>query len=227
MQSVTNGVVTYLDEKVGTTMVTTEKTLSVVQTTSSATPILSTTSSMNIHQILTRPLKRGLKGDAVTALQELLKKDPAIYPEGMVTGFYGPLTIAAVQRFQTKYNIVTSGDPESTGYGRVGPKTLAKLNEVYGETTTTPSTAATPQKPTLTERLSLGSKGEQVTILQTGLASDPSVYPEGQVTGYFGPLTTVAVQRFQIKYGLGDTATPGYGSVGPLTLAKFNEVFGR
>ncbi len=198
MQTITGGVVTYLDEAAPSAPPAT--------TTPSVTPSLA------------RTLTKGTKGNDVTALQELLKKDPEIYPEGMITGYYGALTTLAVQRFQFKHGIVTSGDPESTGYGRVGPKTLAKLNEVYGGVTP-------PPKGILTERLSLGSRGEQVTLLQTGLASDPNIYPEGMITGYYGQLTVAAVQRFQIKYGLGDPTTPGYGGVGPATLAKFNEVF--
>ncbi len=200
MQTITGGVVTYLDE--------------------AAPSSTSPTTTPSVTPSLARTLTKGTKGNDVTALQELLKKDPEIYPEGMITGYYGALTIAAVQRFQFKHGIVTSGDPESTGYGRVGPKTLAKLNEVYGGVTPSP-------KGILTERLSLGSRGEQVTLLQTGLASDPNIYPEGMITGYYGQLTVAAVQRFQIKYGLGDPTTPGYGGVGPATLAKFNEVFGE
>ncbi|MDP3799926.1 MAG: peptidoglycan-binding domain-containing protein, partial [bacterium] len=45
-----------------------------------------------------------------------------IYPEGTVSGFYGPKTTAAVKKFQTKYGL--------NPVGRVGPATMAKLNEV-------------------------------------------------------------------------------------------------
>lgn len=61
----------------------------------------------------------------------MLAEDAAIYPEGKVTGYYGTLTQAAVERFQVKYQIVSSGTPETTGYGQVGPTTRNKLNEVY------------------------------------------------------------------------------------------------
>lgn len=58
-----------------------------------------------------------------------------MYPEKLVTGYFGPLTLKAVQRFQTKYGIVSSGSPSTTGYGRVGPRTRAKLNELNTSTT--------------------------------------------------------------------------------------------
>jgi len=82
----------------------------------------STTSSASCLS-LSRDLRPGSQGEDVTRLQTFLAKDPAIYPEGQVTGYYGGLTQAAVQRWQVKYGIVTSGTPESTGYGMVGPKT--------------------------------------------------------------------------------------------------------
>ena len=83
---------------------------------------------------LTSDLNPGARGQSVTDLQTALKTDSAIYPEGLVTGYYGSLTTKAVQRFQEKYGIVSSGTPTTTGYGRVGPKTRAKLNEVFGGT---------------------------------------------------------------------------------------------
>lgn len=75
-------------------------------------------------------LRRGSRGNKVTALQNLLARSADIYPEGLVTGYFGPLTEAAVKRFQIKYSIVASGDPVTTGYGLVGPKTRAKFNEL-------------------------------------------------------------------------------------------------
>ncbi len=77
-------------------------------------------------------LKRGMRNNDTKRLQELLASDPSIYPEGLITGYFGPLTEKAIQRFQSKNNIVSSGSPKSTGYGLVGPKTRAKLQEVFG-----------------------------------------------------------------------------------------------
>lgn len=92
---------------------------------------------------LTTNLGPGSKGAAVTALQTALKTDASVYPEGIVSGFYGSLTTKAVQRFQAKYAIVSSGTPSATGYGAVGPKTRAKLNSVYGGTGGTTGTGTT------------------------------------------------------------------------------------
>ncbi len=89
-------------------------------------------SASELQAVFTYPLMRGVRGNAVTRLQELLSEDRTLYPEGSITGYFGPLTERAVQRFQKKYGIVVSGNPSTTGYGRVGPATRAKLIEVFG-----------------------------------------------------------------------------------------------
>jgi len=82
---------------------------------------------------LTEPLYFTKEGTQVSVLQRMLREDASVYPEGRITGYYGTLTLRAVQRFQEKYGIVSGGDALTTGYGLVGQKTRAKLNELYGE----------------------------------------------------------------------------------------------
>lgn len=73
------------------------------------------------------PIKPGTSGARVSALQQFLAADPSVYPQGTVSGYYGALTVAAVQRFQVKNGIVTSGSPSSNGYGAVGPRTASAM----------------------------------------------------------------------------------------------------
>ncbi len=80
------------------------------------------------HAAISRSLDFGSSGNDVAELQTYLALDPAIYPAGLVTGYFGALTQAAVQRFQVAQGIVSSGSPTTTGYGRVGPQTMARLN---------------------------------------------------------------------------------------------------
>lgn len=98
--------------------------------TASPSPTPSGSPFVPVKTVFTQFLKRNSRGAQVSALQEFLKRDIALYPEGLVTGFFGPATERAVQRFQTKYNIVTKGTPATTGYGAVGPKTRNQLNVV-------------------------------------------------------------------------------------------------
>ncbi|MDZ4285516.1 MAG: peptidoglycan-binding domain-containing protein [Candidatus Sungbacteria bacterium] len=95
-----------------------------------ATPSVSPFLSSPSKTIFTQMLKRGSRGQQVLALQEFLKLDPELYPEGLVTGYYGPATERAVKRFQKKYAIISSGTPAMTGYGNVGPRTREKLNSL-------------------------------------------------------------------------------------------------
>lgn len=81
---------------------------------------------------LTRQLEVGSRGQDVSDLQTYLALDSSIYPAGLVTGYFGQLTKAAVERFQAKNGIVSSGTPATTGYGRVGPVTMAALNQKMG-----------------------------------------------------------------------------------------------
>ena len=48
-----------------------------------------------------------------------------------------------------------------------------------------------------TSTLNVGSQGVEVQELQKCLAQDPEVYPEGEISGYFGNLTKKAVINFQ------------------------------
>ena len=61
-----------------------------------------------------------------------------------------------------------------------------------------------------------------VRRLQEFLATDPDVFSDASVTGYYGPITTHAVKHFQKHFGL-DVV----GVVGPKTLKKMNDLLGE
>jgi len=64
----------------------------------------------------------------VVALQSCLKWE-GLFPGNVeLSGYYGSITKKAVEAFQRKYSIAVQGD---AGYGRVGPKTRARLNQIY------------------------------------------------------------------------------------------------
>jgi peptidoglycan hydrolase-like protein with peptidoglycan-binding domain len=89
-------------------------------------PSASSTSALPVPpQLFLKPLRWNMHDPDVARLQAYLAKNPAIYPEGNATGYFGDATLSAVQRFQLKYNLAHDGD---IFYGYVGPQTRAKLN---------------------------------------------------------------------------------------------------
>jgi peptidoglycan hydrolase-like protein with peptidoglycan-binding domain len=73
-----------------------------------------------------RPLSLGSRGEDVSALQNfLVRYEPELYPEALVTGYYGELTYKAVGRFQEKYGLA---GPNDRAHGYFGPQTRAKVN---------------------------------------------------------------------------------------------------
>ncbi|OHA27338.1 MAG: hypothetical protein A3C06_00615 [Candidatus Taylorbacteria bacterium RIFCSPHIGHO2_02_FULL_46_13] len=84
----------------------------------------------------TRGLSQGKTGEDVKSLQKALNANAdtriassGVGSPGHETMYFGAATKAAVQKFQLKYGIAQEGD---SGFGVVGPKTRAKLNELFG-----------------------------------------------------------------------------------------------
>ncbi len=71
---------------------------------------------------LIKQLKQGMSGEDVKLLQQVLATDKDIYPEGLITGYFGSLTANAVKRFQKNACL--------DQVGQVGPKTLSRINEI-------------------------------------------------------------------------------------------------
>ncbi|MEW5908130.1 MAG: peptidoglycan-binding protein [Patescibacteria group bacterium] len=179
-----------------------------------------------VSPVFNKTLRYGMTSDDVKRLQELLAQDKEIYPEGIVSGWFGQLTRKAVQKFQCKYNIVCTGDEKTTGYGVVGPKTQAKLNEIFNTQPATMSVSSI-----FYFGLGKGMANSNVKRLQKLLNSDPDTMiaesgagSPGNETEYFGSLTEKAVQKFQKKHGVATEGDPGYGYVGPKTRAKLKEI---
>jgi hypothetical protein len=79
--------------------------------------------------LLTMNLYPEMRSPQVIALKKFLSKYG--YLSGVSgTDYYGTLTVEAVQKFQKAKNIITVGTPSTTGYGAVGPKTRALINQI-------------------------------------------------------------------------------------------------
>jgi len=85
----------------------------------------------------TQYMHLGSKGEQVKELQQFLNSHGFVLAEsgpgsaGNETDYFGQLTLKAVQAFQLHYKIVSSTD--DPGYGYVGPKTRAQLNQLRAD----------------------------------------------------------------------------------------------
>ena len=64
------------------------------------------------------------------------------------------------------------------------------------------NTVKSEVKNVLKEGLREGMTDADIAKLQELLATDPTIYPEGKKTGYYGPLTKEAVKRLQARHGV-------------------------
>ncbi len=86
-----------------------------------------TKSSTGLGYIFKVTLRLNSKGVDVTALQKILVAGGyLVMPAGTTYGNFGSLTEKALGKYQVVNNIIKPGEP---GYGTLGPKTRAKLNQ--------------------------------------------------------------------------------------------------
>ncbi|MGB9598812.1 MAG: peptidoglycan-binding protein [Minisyncoccales bacterium] len=64
---------------------------------------------LGMFEVSKAQLTIGQTGEDVSNLQEVLKEDPEIYPEGYVTGYFGKLTEKAVKKLQKKCGLPETG----------------------------------------------------------------------------------------------------------------------
>ena len=143
-------------------------------------------------------LSRGSMGPQVAELQRLLQA--AGVPTGAVDGDFGPMTQAAVRRFQQAKGLSVDGV--------VGPQTWAALRSARPAT---PSAPATSSQPVLRQ----GDMGADVETLQKQLLRHG--FTPGDVDGQFGGQTRRALVEFQRAKGLNAD-----GVAGPSTWQALN-----
>lgn len=175
----------------------------------------------------------------VEALQPLADADAAVSCSENDVSVTCTAASAGTPFYYAAYVTAPTSHGSSRGGGGGGGSSHKKSTS---DTTSTGSTATTPSftvttgptatggvhgASTIARRLNFGVTGEDVSLLQRLLAQDPTIYPEGRVTGYFGPLTQAAVEKFQLKHSIVAAGVLGYGWVGPLTRAKLIEVYGE
>lgn len=151
----------------------------VPQTTTTVTPAVAAVVHASsvakfVSPAFNRVISVGSKGSDVKTLQQILNSDPdtrvavkGAGSPGNETTLAGSLTVRAIQKFQLKYGIVKRAG--EAGYGTLGPKTRAKLNEIYmkqggGASSIAPSTPAVTTGAT-------SAQAAQLKALQDALAN--------------------------------------------------------
>lgn len=163
---------TTTNEELNTT--TSEKTTTAGAITNT-TQIVSTGLQLenNTTSTFTRSLSVRSSGNDVAELQKRLTAE-GVY-SGPITGYFGPLTRAAIIKYQMKHGI--------NPLGIVGPITRATLS------------AKEPSNYIFQTSLKLNSTGIDVIELQKRLTA--LGFYSGPVTGYFGSRTKIALIHFQ------------------------------
>ncbi|HOQ06629.1 MAG TPA: peptidoglycan-binding protein [Clostridiales bacterium] len=152
-------------------------------------------------------LKKGMSGEAVRTLQANLKKLGFFSAEP--TGYFGDITLAAVKKFQKKYNIPTTGV--------VASLTHAKLDELLKAQQKQKQKQDQKPKP---PGLAQGAEGDEVVILQEKL--NILGYMKVKPTGHFGPITESALIQFQKYHGI-----EPHGVADTETLAMIDRLIGQ
>lgn len=171
--------------------------------------------------VYTRNLSLKSQGPDVKSLQDFLISK-GFLSSGNNTGYFGNLTQSAVAKYQKSAGLLDQGyfgpltRQSLSSFGTVNVQTVAK--EISVSEMTLASTSL------FLKSLNYGMKDGDVVALQTILSKDKSVYPEGDITGYFGKATLRAVKAFQKKYGIAKEGDPGFGNVGPSTRIKLNSL---
>lgn len=146
-------------------------------------------------------ITQGARGGSVRDLQRFLSAVGA--PVGPIDGIFGPLTLAAVKRFQEVRGIRVDGI--------VGPQSRSEIVAVASILPAAPALAADARivRP--------GDRGTDVQKLQQLLRL--AGHGPGAADGVYGPLTETAVRAFQQERGI--TVD---GRVGPQTRGTLSSV---
>jgi len=183
-------------------------------------------------------MSRGHRSAEVVKLQQVLIQRELL--EVTPTGFFGPLTEAALTKFQLEEGIIDT--KFSLGAGRVGEITQLHLNKILererAERDIERSDISLAKREA--SRFALLAKENAYFQLAAQIVDKDSSVETLQIvleklgyldhipTGKMGPLTRASLKRFQVDSGVISTSgSVGAGVFGPGTRAKLAEVILR
>lgn len=135
----------------------------------------------NCPPLISRNLEKGSVGNDVTDLQRFLR-DNGFSSTNLLTNTFDSTTEKNVKAYQTARGIVSSGDPSTTGYGYVGPKTRSSINSEHCSSNS-------------------GGSDNGGTVVNNGFSvdvdTDKSTYKPGDVIKVTGKFTNNTGRDFQ------------------------------
>lgn len=161
-------------------------------------------SQVYAYNPITSSLDPGQTSANVTNLQTFFADNSAIYPEGLITGYFGGLTGKAVTRFQAEYGIAQAG--------RVGPITLNKINSLIATGGWTTADISGPAFYNVSRADSNTSSTftfvtSENTIARVVYNTSPLMFNEGDINSNgFGSLGGMSVNSFS-NMGTAHTVT--------------------
>lgn len=151
-----------------------------------------TSQALAYTQIQTQ-LDLGETNADVTSLQMFFKDNSMIYPEGLVTGYFGGLTKSAVQRFQAAYNL--------DQVGRVGPMTRDRINTLISSGGWVTSDVSGPQIFSVTKTITTSNatftwNTDEIASAKVFYSTNPVTMSEGDINSVgFGATSGMTAQN--------------------------------
>ncbi len=156
-------------------------------------------------------LKVGMSGDDIKTLQEFLATDHDVYPEGLITGYFGKLTEKAVKKLQKKLCLEEVGS--------IGPKTMWRINELLqegaGHSDKIPQGLLTA--PGIQKKLCATSTSATTTLTITNVTAIGTGATKTQIRWF-----TNALANSRVWYG---TATPVVTATPTASVSSSDYVF--
>ncbi len=179
--------------------------------------------SHNQASHLSKRLRKGMKGDEVRHLQEVLATDPDIFSKANITGYFGPMTVKAVMQMQKHFGL----EP----IGQVGPKTITKINSLLDEHNETDEQLSDDTSGDLgdlgeSSEANTDSSSSKNTNTESSLKTH--TYTEVELLAMAGP-TSLAVPLGDNKYSTSGAkkgtvylcSTPGQNAAGAFAVGSW------
>ncbi len=178
-----------------------------------------------VSHVITQGPTEGSTSDDVKRIQALLATDPAIYPEGLATGYYGPLTREALKRFQVRHELEVTG--------KVDDETRTMLQEYLHETPNGQIQPGLLQTPGIVDKVEerfalscdqkqyIGTKGPLCTKLSSspnGTNGSSSIQLNQEAEKALEDAQST-IDEIEKALGTNDSYVPGTGSTAQEILA--------